>query len=48
MESFAIDATIVTNEPLARFVNATGYQTDAETFGFSAVHLSLRRRTRTS
>ncbi len=40
--SFTIDATSVTNDDFARFVDATGYATEAETFGFSAVfHLAL-------
>ncbi|GAA1466171.1 formylglycine-generating enzyme family protein [Microbacterium thalassium] len=40
--SFSIDATSVTNDDFARFVDATGYATEAETFGFSAVfHLAL-------
>ena len=34
---FSIDATSVTNADFARFVDATGYRTEAETFGFSAV-----------
>jgi Uncharacterized conserved protein len=43
LESFSIDATSVTNDDFARFVDATGYQTEAETFGFSAVfHLALQ------
>jgi formylglycine-generating enzyme len=41
--SFAIDATAVTNADFARFVEATGYRTDAEAFGVSAVfHLAVR------
>lgn len=40
---FSIDATTVTNADFARFVAATGYRTEAETFGFSAVfHLAVR------
>lgn len=40
--AFEIDATSVTNDDFARFVAATGYATEAETFGFSAVfHLAL-------
>lgn len=34
---FAIDATTVTNDAFALFVRATGYVTDAERFGYSAV-----------
>lgn len=40
--AFAIDATTVTNADFARFVDSTGYRTEAEAFGFSAVfHLAL-------
>lgn len=39
---FSIDATSVTNADFARFAEATGYRTEAETFGYSAVfHLAL-------
>ncbi|MFD7154281.1 formylglycine-generating enzyme family protein [Kribbella sp. NPDC059898] len=39
---YRIDATSVTNADFARFVDATGYRTEAETFGYSAVfHLAL-------
>lgn len=42
LEAFSIDATSVTNDAFARFVYATGYETEAERFGFSAVfHLAL-------
>ena len=42
---FTIDATAVTNADFARFVDATGYRTEAETFGFSAVfHLAVAAR----
>lgn len=42
LESFSIDATSVTNDDFARFVEATGYLTEAETWGFSAVfHLAI-------
>lgn len=42
---FSIDATTVTNDDFERFVDATAYQTEAETFGFSAVfHLALQAR----
>lgn len=38
---FAIDSTAVTNDDFAAFVDATGYVTEAETFGTSAVlHLT--------
>jgi formylglycine-generating enzyme required for sulfatase activity len=40
---FTIDATSVTNEQFAVFVAETGYRTEAEVFGFSAVfHLALQ------
>ena len=39
---FSIDASSVTNADFDRFVEATGYRTEAEIFGFSAVfHLAL-------
>lgn len=39
---YSIDATSVTNADFERFAEATGYRTEAETFGFSAVfHLAL-------
>jgi sulfatase modifying factor 1 len=42
LDVFQIDATSVTNADFARFVAATGYRTEAETFGFSAVfHLAF-------
>lgn len=42
LEAFSIDATSVTNADFAKFVEATGYVTEAESFGFSAVfHLAL-------
>ncbi|GAB3618271.1 formylglycine-generating enzyme family protein [Okibacterium endophyticum] len=42
LDAFSIDETTVTNDAFARFIDATGYQTDAEKFGFSAVfHLLL-------
>jgi formylglycine-generating enzyme len=34
---FTIDATTVTNEAYVRFVDATGYRTESERYGFSAV-----------
>lgn len=37
LEAFSIDATPVTNDQFARFAEATGYRTDAERFGVSAV-----------
>jgi formylglycine-generating enzyme len=37
LESFSIDTTSVTNDDFARFVRSTGYKTEAEVFGFSAV-----------
>ena len=43
LEQFSIDATSVTNADFARFAEDTGFRTEAETFGFSAVfHLALR------
>lgn len=42
VSAFDIDATTVTNDDFARFVAATGYRTEAEVFGDSAVfHLAL-------
>lgn len=42
--SFHMDATAVTNAQFATFVKATGYRTEAETFGSSAVfHLAVPR-----
>jgi sulfatase modifying factor 1 len=42
LESFSIDATSVTNTAFAAFVEETGYVTEAEQFGYSAVfHLAL-------
>jgi len=39
---FEIDTTSVTNDDFARFVADTGYKTEAETWGFSAVfHLAI-------
>ena len=37
VDAFSIDATTVTNDDFAAFVDATGYRTEAEQFGFSAV-----------
>jgi formylglycine-generating enzyme len=40
--AFLIDATSVTNDDFAQFVDATDYRTEAEVFGFSAVfHLAV-------
>ena len=42
LSAFDIDATTVTNDAFARFVEETGYLTEAERFGFSAVfHLAI-------
>lgn len=42
VSKFEIDATSVTNAQFALFIAATGYRTEAETFGFSAVfHLAI-------
>ncbi|MDT0158218.1 formylglycine-generating enzyme family protein [Microbacterium sp. ARD32] len=42
LAAFSIDATSVTNDDFARFVDATGYRTEAEAYGYSAVfHLAL-------
>ena len=42
LSAFDIDATTVTNDAFARFVDETGYVTEAESFGFSAVfHLAI-------
>lgn len=42
VDGFAIDATTVTNADFASFVEDTGYRTEAETFGYSAVfHLAV-------
>jgi formylglycine-generating enzyme len=37
LPAFSIDATSVTNADFVRFVESTGYTTEAESFGFSAV-----------
>jgi formylglycine-generating enzyme required for sulfatase activity len=43
VSAFSIDATSVTNRDFAWFVDDTGYRTEAETFGYSAVfHLALQ------
>jgi formylglycine-generating enzyme required for sulfatase activity len=47
---FWIDATTVTNEAFNAFVNATGYRTESERFGWSFVffgHLSAAQQART-
>lgn len=42
LDAFSIDATSVTNDDFARFVTATNYRTEAESFGYSAVfHLAF-------
>lgn len=42
LSAFSIDATTVTNAAFAAFVDATGYRTEAEQFGYSAVfHLAV-------
>lgn len=42
VSAYSIDAMSVTNADFARFVDATGYQTEADTFGTSAVfHLAV-------
>lgn len=43
LDAFRIDATAVTNEMFARFVQQTGYRTEAERYGTSAVfHLLVK------
>ena len=43
IDAFTIDATTVTNRMFAEFISATGYQTDAQKYGSSAVfHLLVR------
>ncbi|PRY60097.1 formylglycine-generating enzyme required for sulfatase activity [Knoellia remsis] len=45
MSAFEIDAHSLTNDDFARFVEDTGFVTEAERFGYSAVfHLALRAR----
>ncbi len=42
LSAFSIDATAVTNDAFAAFIEATGYVTEAESFGYSAVfHLAV-------
>lgn len=43
VSGFRIDATAVTNEQFAAFIAATGYRTEAETYGTSAVFHLLAR-----
>jgi formylglycine-generating enzyme required for sulfatase activity len=43
LSPFSIDTTCVTNADFSRFVDATGYRTEAEVFGYSAVfHLAVQ------
>ncbi|WP_084515940.1 formylglycine-generating enzyme family protein [Microbacterium luticocti] len=43
LDGFVIDATCVSNDDFARFTDDTGYRTDAEQWGFSAVfHLAVQ------
>ena len=47
LAAFYLDATCVTNEQFNAFVNATGYKTESERFGWSFVffgHLSLKQQ----
>lgn len=47
LDAFAIDALAVSNDDFARFVEATGYVTEAERFGWSFVfHLFVSRTAR--
>ena len=42
LSGYQIDATMVTNDDFARFAEATGYRTESEVYGFSAVfHLAV-------
>ncbi len=41
LDSFYIDATTVTNFQFAEFINATGYKTEAQQFGWSFVFYGL-------
>ncbi len=42
LDEFSIDATAVTNDDFSRFADASGYVTEAESFGVSAVfHLAV-------
>lgn len=43
LDAFDIDETTVTNDQFACFIDATGYRTEAEVFGYSAVfHLAVQ------
>ncbi|WP_349361750.1 SUMF1/EgtB/PvdO family nonheme iron enzyme [Paenarthrobacter sp. PH39-S1] len=43
MESFRIDSAAVSNAQFAAFVESTGYRTESEIYGTSAVfHLTVR------
>jgi len=44
LDSFYIEATTVTNQRFAEFINATSYKTDAEKFGWSFVFYELLPR----
>ncbi|MCA9120485.1 MAG: formylglycine-generating enzyme family protein [Planctomycetales bacterium] len=47
VDSFLLDSCVVSNEQFARFVDDTGYKTDAERFGWSFVfHLHLSKKQR--
>ncbi|MGO4434384.1 formylglycine-generating enzyme family protein [Arthrobacter sp. S39] len=48
IDAFSIDSTAVTNTMFAEFVADTGYRTDAEIFGSSAVFHLLKRAPRSS
>ncbi|MGC6423894.1 MAG: formylglycine-generating enzyme family protein [Lentimonas sp.] len=39
LDPFWLDATTVTNEQFARFIDATGYETESERFGFAHVFI---------
>lgn len=46
VSAFRIGATTVTNQEFAEFVDATGYRTESETYGTSAVfHLAVKANT---
>jgi len=48
LPDFQIDSTSVTNEQFAVFVSETGYRTEAELFGFSAVFYSALQTERSN